>query len=388
MAFPLPRVVFAIGAAPACRKYWLMLVSVLTVVAMTGCSRGGDDVLLWQEGAGAGTEITPSADSSPSPTYAVSISATGDIVMGNAPQQLPIGDGVGFFDSVKEALAADLVMGNLEQPLTDDTGTSKCAPDAEHCHQFRVPPHYAAHLRDAGFTVMNQANNHSYDYGPAGFRNTQRALEAHGIQYTGEAGRITVVKAGQVRVAVVGFSPYAGTNSVLDIPGAKRLIQEASAKADLVVVQAHMGAEGADKTRVRPGTEMFLGENRGDPIAFSRAVVDAGADLVIGHGPHVLRGMEFYKGRLIAYSLGNFAGGGGTLSNRGPLGLGGVLRVALAADGEWVSGQFISTYMDDVGRPTVDHKGRALEVLRRLSLADFPDSAPTFAEDGTISVGR
>ncbi|PZM94305.1 MAG: capsular biosynthesis protein [Actinobacteria bacterium] len=368
-----------------------MLVSLLTFVAVTGCGRRGDDVLLWQEGTGTGAGIatpTPEPSALVGAGGAVSISATGDIVMGNAPDQLPPEDGVGFFDSVKEALAADLVTGNLEQPLTDDTGTTKCEPDAEHCHQFRAPPHYAAHLRDAGFTLLNQANNHGHDFGPAGFRNTQTALEAHGIHYTGAAGQITVVEAGKVRVAVVGFSPYAGTNSVVDIPAAKRLIQEATTKADLVVVHAHMGAEGADKTQVRPGTEMFLGENRGDPIAFSRAVVDAGADLVIGHGPHVLRGMEFYKGRLIAYSLGNFAGGGRTLSNRGPLGLGGVLRVALAADGSWVSGQFVSTYMDDLGRPTIDHDGRALKLLRELSEADFPTSAPRFAEDGTISPAR
>src|SRR5205814_9687548 len=79
-------------------------------------------------------------------------------------------------------------------------------------------------------------------------------------------------------------------------------------KADIVIIQVHMGGEGADRTHVKPGTEMFLGENRGDPIAFSHAMIDAGADLVIGHSPHVIRAMEFYQGRLIAYSVGNFAG--------------------------------------------------------------------------------
>ena len=72
-----------------------------------------------------------------------------------------------------------------------------------------------------------------------------------------------------------------------------------------------MGAEGADKTHVKPGTEIFLGENRGDPIKFSHAVIDAGADLISGTARTCCAAMEFYKGRLIAYSLGNFAGGGG-----------------------------------------------------------------------------
>ena len=135
-----------------------------------------------------------------------------------------------------------------------------------------------------------------------------------------------------VKVAVVGFSSYAWANSLIDIDRPRRRwSRKADDQADLVVVQVHMGAEGADKTRVKPGTEMFLGENRGDPMKFRHAVIDAGADLVVGHGPHVLRGMEFYKGRLIAYSLGNFAGGGKSLSNTGRLGWGGVLKVTLNA---------------------------------------------------------
>src|SRR4029079_4437742 len=78
--------------------------------------------------------------------------------------------------------------------------------------------------------------------------------------------------------------------------------------ADLVVVTMHAGAEGSDHQHVRPGNECFLGENRGNSVAFAHSVVRAGADLVVGTGPHVLRGMEWYRGRLIAYSLGNFAG--------------------------------------------------------------------------------
>ena len=69
----------------------------------------------------------------------------------------------------------------------------------------------------------------------------------------------------------------------------------------------HAGAEGADRQHVSPGMERYLGENRGDVVRFARGAVDAGADLVVGHGPHVLRGMEWYRGRLIAYSLGSLA---------------------------------------------------------------------------------
>ncbi|HEY0696473.1 MAG TPA: CapA family protein, partial [Micromonospora sp.] len=236
----------------------------------------------WQAGSGEQTGAPPTASSSPSNgPKVISLSATGDIVMG-MPGRFPANGGKGFFDKVKTALAADLVMGNLEEPLTDDTGTSKCGPDSTGCHQFRAPPSYAAHLRDAGFELLNQANNHGYDYGEAGYRNTQEALEEHGLAHTGAPDQITVLDVEGVKVAVAGFSSYRWSNSLVDIDSAEQVIKKAATMADLVVVQVHMGAEGSDKTRVKPGTEMFLGENRGDPVKFSRAMIDAGADLVVG----------------------------------------------------------------------------------------------------------
>jgi hypothetical protein len=361
--------------------------ALLGLLLAAGCAPAGSGPV-WQAGGGGGD--TPSAAPPPSPTAspapaAISLSATGDIIMGNAPSRLPAKGGKGFFDGVREALAADLVMGNLEEPLTEDTGTGKCGANSTRCFQFRAPPSYAKHLADAGFELLNQANNHGYDYGPAGYENTQRALEAQDLQHTGAPGQITVVEVDGVRVAVAGFSSYVWSNSLIDIPAAKKVVAEAATRADLVVVQVHMGGEGADKTRVRPGTEMFLGENRGDPVRFSKAMIDAGADLIVGHGPHVLRGMEFYQGRLIAYSLGNFAGGGGTLSSNGRLGWGGVLKVSLAPDGSWAGGEFVSTLMNSAGKPTVDSARRGLGLVRQLSGTDFPRTGARFDADGTIS---
>ncbi|MEV4704692.1 CapA family protein [Actinoplanes sp. NPDC049316] len=317
----------------------------------------------------------------------ITFSATGDIIMGSAPNKLPAGNGKGFFDSVKPGLKSDLVMGNLEQPLTEDTGTSKCGtPPRDNCFAFRSPPSYAGHLKEAGFELLNTANNHSKDFGTQGYRNTVEALEGAGLKHTGAQGQITVVEVKGVKVAVVGFSPYAGANNLNDLPAARAVIQEASGQADVVVVQVHMGAEGADKGHVKPGNELFFGENRGDPIKFSHAVVDAGADVVVGHGPHVLRGMQFYKGKLIAYSLGNFAGGGRTLSRGGVLGYGGILRVTVTKDGTFKGGKFLSTAMNSAGRPIRDsanERGRAR--VRELSAADFGDTAAKIDENGLIS---
>jgi hypothetical protein len=182
---------------------------------------------------------------------------------------------------------------------------------------------------------------------------------------------------------VLGFAPYGWTQSVVDIPAAAALVRRAASAADLVVVNMHAGAEGADKAHVRPGTEMFLGENRGDPMAFARAVVDAGADLVVGHSPHVMRGMEWYKGRLIAYSLGNFAGYK-VLSSAGPLGVGGILKVTLRADGGWVDGSLVPTRMVNGGLPALDRKRQALSLVRDLSAADFGATAAGIAVTGRL----
>jgi hypothetical protein len=357
---------------------------VISLVAFLNRTEPADAAGQWLTPAPGAPEPTEPATPEPTTIPTVTLAATGDIIMGDVGM-LPPADGDGFFDQVVEALEADLVMGNLEQPLTDDTGYSKCGEDAEACHAFRAPPRYAAHLADAGFDLLNIANNHGNDYGAAGRANTKAALEDHDLAYTGERDQITVVQAAGSSVAVVGFSPYAWTNDLNDHDQAADVVSRAAEQADLVVVQVHMGAEGANRTRVRPGVEEFYGERRGDPMAFARVVIDAGADLVVGHGPHVLRGMEFYQGRLIAYSLGNFAGGGGTLSAAGDLGLGGVLKVTLTSSGEFVDGQFISTHMYNAGLPAVDSQQRGLKLVQRVTEADFPDTGAQLGTNGEIT---
>ncbi|HET6211979.1 MAG TPA: CapA family protein [Micromonosporaceae bacterium] len=337
------------------------------------------------------TETPAAGPTSQPPTPAdetISLSATGDIVMGDAPGALPPNGGKGFFDGVKRALAADLVMGNLEEPITEDTGHVKCSPGSTSCHQFRVPPGYAAHLRDGGFGLLNTANNHAYDFGAQGHTNTRHALEQYGLRHTGDPDEITVVNVNRVRVAVLGFSSYSWSNSLIDLAEARAVVQRAATLADLVVVQVHMGGEGTDRTHVRPGTETFLGENRGDPIKFAHTVIDAGADLVVGHGPHVMRALEFYRGRLIAYSLGNFAGGGGTLAATGVLGYGGVLKVSLHRDGRWASGSVTATTHQNGGLPRLDAANRSITLLRSLCAADFPATGARLGPAGEISPAK
>ena len=315
------------------------------------------------------------------PPGVVTITAVGDIVMGSTPKLPPKG-GRTFFDRVETDLAADVVLGNLEGTLTTATW-SKCGAASKNCFSFRTPPSYARHLRDAGFTVLNLANNHAFDFGEAGLEQTVAALDRAGLRHTGRPAEIAVQKVGKIRVAVVGFSTYPWANSMNDLDVVRREITRADKVADVVVVTAHMGAEGSDRQHVRPGTETFLGENRGNPIRFAHAAVDAGADLVVGHGPHVLRGMQWRKGRLIAYSLGNFAGYG-VFSLGGPLSTSGILRVTLSGDGRFETGLLVPTRLVGKGVPALDPAERAHGIVRDLSRVDFGRRGVRVSPDGTL----
>ena len=309
-------------------------------------------------------------------TTSVRIAAVGDIAM------TPSSDSGRFFSRVRLDLAGDVVMGNLEGTLATG-GESKCKPWSTDCFAFRAPPSYAQLLRRSGFTIMNLANNHAADYGAAGQAKTIRALRQAHLGYTGRPGQIAYVRVGSSRVALIGFAPYPWAQDLVDIAGARRIVRLAAAHADIVVVTMHAGAEGADHTHVRPGPEFFLGENRGNAFAFSHAVVDAGADLVLGSGPHVLRGLEWYRGRLIAYSLGNFLGNG-TLSFGGVLGTSAVLQVALQPDGSWLAGQLVPVRLVPPGLPAPDPRGDAIGLVRALSRADFGERAMRLVRDGIV----
>jgi len=316
------------------------------------------------------------------PEGVVAIVATGDIVMGSTPN-LPSDGGRSFFSDVQTDLAGDVVLGNLEGTLSTGGG-SKCGKGSTNCFAFQTPPSYARWLQQAGFTVMNLANNHAYDFGAGGLRQTTDALARVGLEWTGRPGQITVQKVGGIRIAVVGFAPYPWAQSLTDIAAAKKLVRKAARSADVVVVTMHAGAEGSDRQHVTRGTELFLGENRGDSMRFAHAVVDAGADLVVGSGPHVLRGMEWYKDRLIAYSLGNFAGYK-VFSLGGPLSTSGILRVTLRGDGKFEAGRLVPTHLVGAGLPAIDPAEVAHGAVRTLSREDFGARAVKISRDGILS---
>jgi hypothetical protein len=354
-----------------------LVVLALGPIAVTAFALGG--------GSTGAAGPPPTRDSrAPTATRAlpvVSIAAVGDIALGHAGS--PLADPAALFARVRPLLRADLVTGNLETALSDRPA-AKCGDGHDGCYAFRAPPAAGRALRAAGFTLLNLANNHTRDAGDAGLADTTAALDEAGLAHTGAPGQIAVVRAQGVRIAVVGFAPYPWAAVLIDDDGAQRLVRAAAARADLVVVQMHAGAEGTAYRHVGGGSESYLGERRGDPVAFARAVVDAGADLVVGHGPHLLRAVEWYRGRLIAYSLGNFASYR-NFALDGPLGTSAVLRVRLRADGTWAGGRLVPVRLEGTGSPAPDPTQSALGLVRALSTEDLGRRAATIGAGGELS---
>lgn len=315
---------------------------------------------------------------------AVTIGWVGDTVPASTDVGLPADPGRLLRDVRGLLGGPDLMIGNLEGTLTDRPVT-KCQrlPDKANCFAFRSPPGYARLLAAAGFDLMSLANNHSHDAGPAGLADTTRALAGAGLASTGLPGQVTVRRVRGVPVAVVGFAPYGWAAPLNDEAAVRALVGRARAAAGIVVVTFHGGAEGSGARHVPAGREFAFGEDRGDLRRFAHLAVDAGASVVFGAGPHVLRGMEVYRGRLIAYSAGNFAGYH-ILSSAGPLGVSCLVRVTLDADGRWLRGTVVPTALDPAGVPAPDPDRRALAAVAELSTQDFGAAAARLGPDGRL----
>lgn len=323
------------------------------------------------------------------PGASVRLRAVGDLMIGTAfpAGYLPPNAGAGTFLDVSKALAdADFTFGNLEGPLCDeDVESLKCKPDAKpgSCYAFRTPTAYASHYKAAGFDVMSTANNHASDFGEVCRDQTAAALDSQGILHSGRPGTVANFTRNGLRIALIGFHTSPSCHHLNDTEGAVALVSGLAAQNDVVIVSFHGGAEGSKAQHVPDGPEVFYGEDRGDLRRFSRAVIDAGADLVLGHGPHVLRGMEFYQKRLIVYSMGNFATYG-RFNLTGPQAVSMIVDVTLAADGAFAAGRILGVVQVGEGVPTLDPSNEGAEVVRVLSAEDFPESGVTVAQDGTL----
>ena len=320
---------------------------------------------------------------SPSP---LRIAAVGDIMIGTdfPENHLPDDDGVSFLSGVASTLLqADITFGNLEGVLMDGGDPRKECENPEICYLFRSPSRYARHLKEAGFDVISLANNHSRDFGEEGRSASMAALASAGIHHSGREADVATWDVLGHRVALIAFATTIGSHSLLEIDPAAERVRELANVHDIILVSFHGGAEGLEATHVPFTEEMSYGELRGDVVRFSRAMIEAGAHLVVGHGPHVPRAMELYRNRLIAYSLGNFATYYG-ISVGGIRGLAPILLADIDPDGNFLRGRIVSAQQIRPAGPTLDPEHGAYRLIRQLTAEDFEGGGFTFHDDGTF----
>jgi Bacterial capsule synthesis protein PGA_cap len=366
----------------------------------------------------------------------------GDINLGTItiPGGVPPDSGRGLLRAAKPFLVGDLVIGNFEGVLADSGETRKCGkrrsvawsgtfgtpdsadrvgrararaaarravdsaeaappprreprrkgagkPEPVRCYAFLTPTLLAPRLAEAGFTHLNLANNHANDFGLDGRSSTEATLAAVGLHTYGPLGRIVIdtVYAGDAMttVGVIGFATYPFAYDLLDIPRSVAVVDSLRRSVDLLVATFHGGAEGSGALHLPFAAESLGREPRGELRAWAHAVVEAGADLVVGHGPHVLRGLELWNGRLIAYSLGNFATYRG-FNLSGPLALTGVLQVEFTGAGTLARARLMPMRQVPLQGPAPDPDAAAVRLVRSLSNDDFGASAAPIGDGGEI----
>ena len=321
----------------------------------------------------------------------LSIIGVGDIMIGtDYPSRIylpPADDCRPLMQEVYSILQdADITFGNLEGSFAGEEGTPKKCIDTTKSFVFRMPVHYVNCLVEAGFDVLSIANNHSNDFGAGGRRETERVLDAHGLAYAGSLTTPTaVVQKDGVRYGLIAFAPNKGCYSFKDTARALAMVRELRANCDILMVSFHGGAEGADHQHVTRKSEEYLGYDRGNVYEFAHSAIDAGADIVFGHGPHVTRAAEVYRNRFIIYSMGNFCTYR-RFNLRGPNGIAPIMKVQVAPDGHFLRAEIIPVYQPGKGGVKYDPQKRAIAKLRELTLADFPEIPLQIDENGIITL--
>ena len=217
----------------------------------------------------------------------------GDIMLDRAVEGkiLKKGDGdfrFPFLNIADELRAYDFLFGNLEGPLSADEGINSGSAIS-----FRIDPRALEGLEFAGFDALSVANNHSGDRGGKVFRDTLSNLNGAGIMAIGTSTEPAILNIGSLRVALVGFADFPGPGVRATVPNIVEALGKARVNADIVIASFHFGEE-------------YHPEPSGRQRELAHLAVDSGADLVIGHHPHVSQPVESYKDSYIAYSLGNF----------------------------------------------------------------------------------
>lgn len=318
----------------------------------------------------------------------LTIIGVGDIMMGsNYPDSslLPPNQARGLMAEVSDILSkADITMGNLEGVLLNEGGTPKNCKNPNMCYVFRSPTSYVDNLVAAGFDVMGLANNHAGDFGDEGRASSMKTLEEAGIYHAGLLAQpYTLFEKEGVRYGFAAFAPNTGCASINDIQGAQATIAHLDSLTDVVIVSFHGGAEGSKYEHVPKAHEIFAGEDRGDVYHFAHRMIDAGADVIFGHGPHVTRAIEVYKDRFIAYSLGNFCTYG-SFNLAGPNGLAPIIKVFTGKTGTFFKAHITPIYQTPQMPVRIDRQGRVISRIQTLTAEDFSETPLSISKDGWV----
>lgn len=353
---------------------WPALVGIAALAAAVAAS-----------GALASPDAAPPAEA---PTFRVALA--GHVMLGtDTPKNwIPPADGRGIFGAMGAVLrGSDLALANLAGVLAVG-GVERRRADNATEFSFRMPPRLGRALVEAGLDAVQVANNHALDFGPEAFAESLEHLAALGVAPVGLTDTAYRARLNGVDVAVVGFTqPYLEAfASHHDIERAGDRVAALKAEVDVVIALFHGGGEGEGAIHTPRGKEYLpSGEYRGRVVALSRHLIDRGADLVAGFGAHHVRAMEWYRGRLIAYSLGN-AVTWGPFNLRHPNALALVLEVELAADGRVLAARAHPFRIRYPGYPVPDPRAAVLRHVGKLSRADFPRSAVRFGPTGEIAL--
>ncbi|MEX2235365.1 MAG: CapA family protein [Cyclobacteriaceae bacterium] len=318
----------------------------------------------------------------------LTIIGVGDIMMGtNYPEdRLPPDDGKFLLHDVAPVLRnADVTFGNLEGTLLNEGGTPKKCKDPKVCYAFRSPVTYVKNLVDAGFDLMSLANNHAGDMGDEGRDTTMTTLINAGILHAGQLSMKTAILVrDSIKYGLAAFAPNTNCVPINDLEGARNVVLQLDSLVDIIIVSFHGGAEGAKFQHVPRTHEIFYGEDRGDVYEFAHSLIDAGADIVFGHGPHVTRGLEVYHKRFISYSLGNFCTYKG-INVAGINGLAPIIKVFTNPSGEFLKGEITPTVQSHATGVKIDTEKSVIKIIQELSKKDFPESEIQIDDNGLIT---
>lgn len=316
--------------------------------------------------------------SNPKKSDTLTITATGDNMIGSgfpSEAELPGDDAVGSYKNVKEYLKGDVVFANLEGCFLNSGNSEKCkGKSSGSCFAFRMPDRYSRIMKEAGFNTVSIANNHVGDFGDVGKQNTAKILDELKIHYAGQTTKpYEIFEINGIKYGFCAFAPNNGCVSINKIDEAKNLVKDLKSKVDIVIVSFHGGAEGSDRTHIPRKNEVFYGENRGNVYSFAHAVIDAGADLVLGHGPHVTRAVELYKNKFIAYSMGNF-NTYGMFNLKGVCGISPIMNIKLKPNGDFIKASVTSTKQSKENGLQTDSEHQAFEQIKILTKQDIPET--------------